>query len=183
MSMTGVCDLCGERPSSIRFTEIKDDIKTEMNLCEACAETRGLGLSPAAGKAEYGIGELIAGMFDEAAQAEAVQDLVCSRCGLTYAEFKQIGRLGCPQCYESFSTLIAPLLSRIHGKARHLGKSPARTGGLLGRRTALRERRAALRTAVEREDFEEAARLRDECRALEEELRAGRRGPHEETER
>jgi len=177
MSSDKTCDLCSERPATVHFTEIKDDVKTEMDLCELCAETRGLGLSdPSAAKSGYGIGELIAGMFEEAAQAEAVNELVCPNCGLTYAEFKQVGRLGCPGCYEAFETLLAPLLARIHGKETHAGKSPARVKGLLGRRTVLREKRAALRVAIEREDFEAAARLRDECRALEDEIRPEGRG-------
>jgi protein arginine kinase activator len=173
---SGLCDLCGERASDIRFTEIKDDVKTEMNLCEQCARARGLGFGAAPGKIEYGVGELVAGMLDEAAGPDPATNLTCERCGLSYAEFRQVGRLGCAGCYEAFGPVLTSLLARIHGRSRHQGKSPAAVSGLLGRRTVLREKRAALRTAVERENFEEAARLRDECRRLEEELHLESRG-------
>ena len=166
-----ICDLCGKRPATVRFTELKDNQKTELDLCEECARQKGLGVQPKAGKIEIGVSDILAGLVERAADEDAeAAKLACAACGLTFAEFRQVGRLGCPGCYDAFARQLGPLLRRIHGSLTHTGKAPAGGNRLLEQRTALRQKRAAMRAAVDREDFELAARLRDECRDLETEL-------------
>jgi len=163
----GMCDACRKRPARLRYTEIKDNRKTEMNLCEDCAAEKGLGLSPTPGEGEMTASDILAGMVEENVESEESGTLVCPECSLTYAEFKQTGRLGCPGCYESFRVVLEPLLRKIHGSTRHTGKGPRGSGRATEGRMVLREKRSALRMAIEREDYEAAARLRDECQELE----------------
>jgi protein arginine kinase activator len=91
----------------------------------------------------------------------------CSRCGMTFNKFKTGGRLGCDVCYISFAKEVEVLLKNVQGSTRHEGKYPRRMGaGILNKRQVT-ELRANLKKAVEEENYEEAARLRDEIRALE----------------
>jgi protein arginine kinase activator len=157
----------------VHYTEIKDNEKTELDLCEECAFQKGLNVQAKAGKIEIGVSDILAGLVERAADEDAeAAKLACAACGLTFAEFRQVGRLGCPGCYGAFAQQLGPLLRRIHGSLAHTGKAPAGVNRLLEQRTALRQKQAAMRAAVVREDFELAARLRDECRILEQELGA-----------
>jgi len=91
----------------------------------------------------------------------------CTRCGMTFQKFKTGGRLGCDVCYFSFKKEVEVLLKNVQGSTRHEGKVPRRMGGAILSKRLLGELRAAQQLAVEQENYEEAARLRDEIRALE----------------
>ena len=157
------CDRC-ENPASVHLTEIRDGQKTERHLCENCARTLHL---PAAGQELQKLLKTF-----EPAQALTPQVVLgagraCPDCGLTYAEFRQHGRFGCARDYEVFATEIAKLLERIHGHAGYTGKAPG--GGVVkdGERIDdLALKRRALQDAIRAEDYEQAARLRDEIRRL-----------------
>jgi len=116
----------------------------------------------------------LAGMADfqkPAAEKEDAVVLKCQACGLTYADFKKMGRLGCGECYDTFRKYLAPLLKRIHGSNQHMGKTPLKTkaaGTKPGRKKAdLQELKNKLQEAIQREAFEEAARLRDLIKEIE----------------
>src|SRR5438552_10196764 len=98
---------------------------------------------------------------------ERVGSVQCPRCGLLYSAFKETGRLGCAECYAAFQFQLRPLLRRIHGDTRHRGKSPARGAGVMTSTRQIQRLHDELQRAVEREDFEKAASLRDEIRRLE----------------
>ena len=91
----GQCDACHKRPARLRYTEIKDNRKTEMNLCEECAAEKGLGLGPKPGQGELNASDILAGMVEETAvESDESDTQVCPECSLTWSEFKQAGRLG-----------------------------------------------------------------------------------------
>jgi protein arginine kinase activator len=96
---------------------------------------------------------------------------VCPRCGLQYSSFKETGRLGCSECYKAFQNQLKPLLRRIHGDTRHRGKSPMRGGAAGAPQRHVQRLHDELQRAVEREDFERAAQIRDEIRRFEAEAR------------
>jgi protein arginine kinase activator len=91
----------------------------------------------------------------------------CPRCGLLYSSFKETGRLGCSECYAAFQFQLRPLLRRIHGDTRHRGKSPTHDGGEQTGTRQIQRLHDELQRAVEREEFEKAAGIRDEIRKLE----------------
>jgi protein arginine kinase activator len=104
----------------------------------------------------------------EAGSAESSADLRCGFCGLAFKDFRESGRLGCPHCYSTFETPLRALLRRIHGGTQHMGKvylPPDPSASEMEKR--LETLRRKLQRAVETEDFERAARLRDEIRTLE----------------
>ena len=100
---------------------------------------------------------------------------VCPSCGLSYAHFKQKGRLGCGDCYCAFSKSLERLLKNIHGSTAHTGKVPVSQQEMVKRHREIAALRGALEQAVEREEFEEAARLRDRIAAMEQKGEAVRR--------
>jgi protein arginine kinase activator len=98
-------------------------------------------------------------------EAEAVA-VKCPDCGLTYADFKKIGRLGCGECYAAFRKYLAPLLKRIHGSSQHMGKTPFKAGKATKKKMDMQDLRTKLQRAIEAEEFEEAARIRDQIKEL-----------------
>jgi len=163
-----LCQICGKNPATVHFTEIHDNKMSEIHVCERCAEEKGMQASATQHKFE--IADLLAGMVDAMTQTEEerVGHVQCPRCGLLYSSFKETGRLGCAECYTAFQFQLRPLLRRIHGDTRHRGKHPTRGAGEGATLTRQIQRlHDDLQRAVEREDFESAAQLRDEIRRLE----------------
>jgi protein arginine kinase activator len=90
----------------------------------------------------------------------------CASCGMTYSEFNRTGKFGCPDCYESFKEEITPLMRRIHGHSKHAGKVPNRGSGVFRTVTQIKRLRQHLQKLVREEQYEQAAQVRDEIRAL-----------------
>lgn len=162
-----VCDKCGSGEAVVRLTEIVNNEMTTSHLCEKCAAEKGLETTPE--PANFPLTDFLAKMGEpEAGRSEPEGDIRCGFCGLTFATFKESGRLGCPHCYTSFEPHLRSLLRRIHGSTAHVGKvylPPDPTASALEKR--LEGLRRKLERAVAAEDFERAAELRDEIRSLE----------------
>jgi protein arginine kinase activator len=158
-----LCDICGKHPATVHLTEIIDDQMSELHLCEECARQKSAQMEQ-----QFGLSDLLAGMVEtEKSTKEAeIVSIKCPNCGLTYADFKKIGRLGCGECYSAFKKYLAPLLKRIHGSNQHLGKSP-KVARAAKKKPDIQELRYKLQKAIEMEAFEEAAKLRDQIKELE----------------
>ena len=169
-----LCQVCGKNPATVHFTEIHDNRMTEIHVCERCAEEKGL--QAAANPHKFDIADLLAGMVDTmtSSDEERVGRVQCPRCGLLYSAFRETGRLGCAECYAAFQFQLRPLLRRIHGDTRHRGKVPARDGEGASRLRQMQRLYDEIQRAVEREEFEHAAEIRDEIKRLEQEGRAAR---------
>jgi protein arginine kinase activator len=172
------CDQCGKQPASVRYTEIDEGKVTRRKFCRACAQERGLLDEPS--KPLVMLQEMLSLASPPSPETStpgtSKPGLVCQTCGLAFATFQQSGRLGCPSCYVTFRPRLLSLLRKLHGSARHTGKSPH----AFARKSELRQRvedlRAALDRAVRGEDYESAAQLRDEIRAVEQEQSVAARG-------
>lgn len=161
-----VCQHCGENPATIHFTDIKDDERVELHVCEECAAAQGI-------TNESGLPGALVGMVMAATRGASASSLQCPHCGMTWREFRKRGRLGCPHDYEVFESVLVPLLANMHqGADRHVGRLPHGHGPeSINRGERLMDLRRQLTTAVEAERYEQAARLRDEIRTLEEGVR------------
>jgi len=161
------CQVCGEAEATIHFKELKNEEMQELHLCPSCAEEKGFHSLVEQDKASLS-NQLIwmaENLYPEgSAKIGAVQ---CDRCGMRYSEFTRSGRLGCMHCYGSFEVQIRRLLRRIHGSTRHVGKTPGRPQPVSSRRAALHRLQEQLQRAIATEDYERAAKLRDEIRDLE----------------
>jgi protein arginine kinase activator len=174
-----LCDECGKNKATVHLTEIINEQITKLNLCEVCAKEKGSDVEQ-----HFGIADLLAALSDVEAAPQTAPGVAavrskCSHCGLTYEDFKKIGRLGCADCYTEFKASLAPLLKRIHGAVQHLGKSP--TPDLLKEQKVhskiqeeLRQIRDQFQKAVKNEEFEEAATLRDKIKFIEKKLKEGK---------
>jgi protein arginine kinase activator len=165
------CDNCN-KPATVHLTEIRNGKKIEKHLCEQCAaQSEGV---PAV-KAHTPINELLTNFVMAHSGLQKELGVTCEQCGITWAEFRQHGLFGCERDYDLFEKELTPLLQRAHeGATHHTGKAPTRAGGAS---TATRPRkktvdiaklRKELQKAVEAEDYERAARLRDQIREAEE---------------
>jgi protein arginine kinase activator len=166
------CEHCHEREAIIHLTQIQNAQVTTLHLCEPCAAEKGVETGAPSGKVP--LQDFLATLGKGGGgPAEAGTDVPCPACGATLQDFRQAGRLGCAECYTAFEGPLRDLLRRLHGSALHAGEAyavepaaapahaPAVPAGALG---DLRER---LRHAIETEDFELAAELRDRIRVLE----------------
>ncbi len=159
-----VCELCSKNIATVHLTEIINDQMREMHLCESCAREKGAEMEQ-----HFGLPDILAGLVDleEDAEPEAPELLECGECGMKYRDFRKVGRLGCGGCYEVFKKKLMPILRRIHGATRHVGKIPFRTSQDVSEKLRVQELKRKLQRSIEMEEFEEAARIRDEIRKLE----------------
>lgn len=159
-----LCDICGKNLATVHLTEIIEDQMNELHLCEECARQKSEQMEQ-----QFGLSDLLAGMAEigKPSKEAETEILKCANCGLAYADFKKIGRLGCGECYTAFKKYLRPLLKRIHGSNQHVGKSPVKVTKAVKKRTDIQELRVKLQKVIEEEAFEEAAKLRDQIRELE----------------
>jgi protein arginine kinase activator len=158
------CQKCTKQ-ATLHITEvISDEQFEELHLCEECAhkylyepQPKGTGLKGVAAAAT-----------EEGEEASALSQRECPVCGIKFVDFRNSGRLGCPHDYEEFREELLPLLENIHGDTKHSGKTPRRLPQSKQTQAELIQLRKQLHQAVHREAYEEAARLRDRIRKLEE---------------
>ncbi len=166
-----LCERCNKRPANVHYTEITNNKKQEIRLCEECAREAGItgmGIMP-----QFVLQNLLGGLFEGTPAPVQPSYVQCERCGLTEQDFAQLGLLGCAECYTTFGPAVGQILQRIHGKAEHTGKLPRRTGKIAGVKQELKRLRQELDAAVRREAFEKAAELRDRIRELEKDFKGG----------
>ncbi|MEP7325497.1 MAG: UvrB/UvrC motif-containing protein [Gemmatimonadota bacterium] len=165
------CSNCHEREAVTELTKVANDQVTKIPLCERCASELGLDTTLAIGKtplATY-IAAMGQGFKDNGPPTEPGA-FICGSCGATLQDFRESGRLGCPDCYRTLGSPLRELLRRLHGATRHAGERYAPPGASAGpsepdRRGPL-EIREQLRRAIEAENFELAAQLRDQLKDL-----------------
>jgi protein arginine kinase activator len=156
------CQRCPEE-ATVHLTESIDGEVREVHLCAPCAREAGVP-TPQVAPPELALDAVLNGLI-LAHVGELVGDLAqraCPLCGLRFMEFRTGGRLGCPHDYRAFDRGLLPLIRRAHGASRHVGKMPRRRRP--GDPTRTLRLRTELRQAIAREDYERAARLRDQIR-------------------
>lgn len=166
-----LCQRCGEKEATVHLTKIINGKKTEIFLCEDCAEETGQ-LSLSTGD-PFSFHNLLADILNsglESSVKESKKSLKCDQCGMAYEEFSKEGLFGCSKCYETFSDKIERLAKRIHGSSLHQGKVPKRRGGKLRIKKEIEELKEKMHKEVEKENFEKAAEIRDKIHDLEDKL-------------
>ena len=159
-----LCEVCKQTQATVHLTEIVNDQMAELHLCESCANQKGAQV-----ESNFGLADLLSGLaeFGKTQEPEEPASKACSTCGMTYDDFRKVGRLGCSGCYVTFKRSLGVLLKRIHGSHMHLGKSPARSVKPTKAKNELADLKRKLELAIVREEFEEAAKLRDQMRRME----------------
>ena len=165
-----LCDNCKERDAVINLTQVEHDSKVTLHLCEQCAQQKGVETGGTVLKSPLGgfLTALGKGGSGATLLPSPTDGLRCASCGATLRDFRDSGRLGCDQCYVTFDFHLRDLLRRLHGSSQHVGERYELPGVDDGDpRGRLLELRAQLRRAVESENFELAAELRDRLRVIE----------------
>ncbi|MCC7146664.1 MAG: UvrB/UvrC motif-containing protein [Phycisphaeraceae bacterium] len=157
------CDKC-DQPATHHMVEISGGKKVERHLCDAHAAEEGLVKA-----VNTPINQLLTNLVKLHSGVSPQEDMVCEHCGMTFSQFREQRLLGCPNCYRAMEAGLGPLLEQAHGGAtHHVGKVPRRGGGAEERQNLILRMRKRLEEAVGEEDYELAARLRDEIRRFEE---------------
>lgn len=177
-----ICQECNQRPAALHFTKIINGEKTEVHLCEKCAQEKG-DMYIFSGGSGFAFNNLLAGLlniessFKNAnpknpfSQEEIIQ---CNHCSMTFPQFLKVGRFGCAHCYDTFKEQLKPVLERLQsGNWSHNGKIPRRIGGSIQLRKRIEDLKNKLRESIAHEEFERAAEIRDEVRTLEKQLSDG----------
>ncbi|MFO7675602.1 MAG: UvrB/UvrC motif-containing protein [bacterium] len=160
------CSLCGRREATLRVRQVDKDGASDLDICAECARIRGF---TEARQIKANACEILDDMKKSVSESDGA--LVCPGCGLTFAEFKRKGRLGCARCYLAFEEQLRPLVQRLQGAAQHVGRA-AKAGRRRAReQMAVVRLRAELEAAIVAEDYEQAARLRDELGRAEKDAR------------
>jgi protein arginine kinase activator len=160
-----LCCVCKEKPATVHLTQIVGEKMQKMDLCEDCAKAKGVNDPTGFALADLMLG---LGASQEIDPGAGGVELKCPRCGFSQADFKKSGRLGCPECYQTFAEGLGGLLKSMHKSTRHIGKAPEalrQSRDLSDRMKTLQNK---LTKAIKEENFEEAAVLRDEIKQMNE---------------
>ncbi|MCC7518312.1 MAG: UvrB/UvrC motif-containing protein [Verrucomicrobiae bacterium] len=158
------CHVCKTGDATVHLTQIVNGKVQKVDLCEACAKEKGV-----TNPTELSISDLLFGLEQEDAGTppRASAESRCPSCEMKLSDFRRAARLGCPRCYEAFSDALAPMLKGMHKGRQHLGKIPPGGGDETAKGDSLMRLRQELLAAVKAENFEAAARLRDQIKILE----------------
>jgi protein arginine kinase activator len=165
-----LCQECHNAPAAVHVKKRQGEEEISIHLCRACAKK--IGWHNPLEDVKFPLAQFISSMMHDmslgSAQAPPPDgEAKCGECGLSFQEFSRTGRLGCGHCYEAFRSSMQELLRRIHGNTKHTGRRPQNAPKPVrtSKARSLRQLKAELDRAVADEDFEKAARLRDEIRA------------------
>lgn len=170
-----LCDNCKDRDSVVKLVQIVEGSPKELHLCEKCAAEKGVETLPAAPAPQLAEllqklqqQPLLGGSGPGGSTVPSADAARCTFCQASLADFRATGRLGCAHCYGAFEGSLRSLLRRVHGSARHSGRRyvPPRPDAMQ-RAVTLGELRDRLKRAIESEQFELAADIRDRIRVLE----------------
>ncbi|MCD4812517.1 UvrB/UvrC motif-containing protein [bacterium] len=155
-----LCHLCHQEEASVYLIETIEGKQTTMHICETCAQNRHLG--EMLSKPAMVIHELLASILELGSAALTAKGLRCTQCGMTFTRFREVGRLGCPQCYDAFYENLLSLMRQFHQSEEHRGrKQSSAAENKKNRHEELKKLKEQLHEAVTTEKYEMAAKLRD----------------------
>lgn len=158
-----LCEKCKQNTATVHYQQNINGQMSEYHLCEKCAHE--MNLSPSFDNMFKGF---LSGFSNPlSVGSSASHALTCPECGFTFNDIQSSGRLGCAQCYSTFSKHMDSILKNIQGNCRHTGKFPQKAGAELRVERELESLRFKLKKAIEDEEYEKAATLRDKIRELE----------------
>ncbi len=175
-----LCETCKKRTATVFYNENMNGKIRSLSLCGECAaKLREKGdiqditsmIGSFADPFPNLQGDLFQGFFGIPASKSVSAQKKCTDCGCTYAEIEKSGKVGCPTCYTIFEDELSRLIRSLHGTTAHMGAVPSRHRAKQALAQQLKQKKAALKEAIQKEDYESAAALRDEIRALETESR------------
>lgn len=160
------CEKCNEREATVLYKQTVNGVSTSAHLCAECAAK---AQSEAGFSAHFPFGgDLFGNLFGISAPVKAPASKKCE-CGASFSDVRRAGKVFCAKCYDTFAAELEPTIHSLYGKAVHMGRAPAKKAAARDKQNRLIRLKNELRAAIEQEKFEDAARLRDEIKALEKE--------------
>lgn len=158
------CEKCGVNTATTHIHTVINGKVTDMNLCGYCAANSGLNKF-----GHMGLINLLASVFDDTSlnPPTAGVETICPDCGASFADIAACGLVGCPNCYRTFYRQLLPTVKRIHGRTNHAGKIPQSSAPRLSDESRVENLKRRMKRAVDAENFELAATLRDQIKELE----------------
>jgi protein arginine kinase activator len=160
-----LCEECGQNEAAVHVTHYINGEKMQKNICASCAGKMNLDglLNP------FSLNDLFGGFITLPSASPAADCSVrCEVCGMSLNEFKDGGKLGCANCYKAFEASLIPFIKKIQGSTEHVGKAPE-GNRKYARRMEIEKMKEKLNEAVRREDYEQAAEIRDKIKLAEKE--------------
>ncbi len=178
-----LCENCNQNEATIYYTEIVNGVKDEHHLCAECAAKAGVTDAMHVSSSDFAFVKLLTGLLASSGLLEEQPDnpmvhVKCPQCGMNFREFTRVGKFGCAECYNVFGPLIEDNMKKLQGSIEHKGKKYRMHGEKAGagqneqqqsgdgNASRIAELSEKLQEAVELENFEDAARYRDEIKAL-----------------
>lgn len=168
------CQKCQQRAANVHITQFINGEKHETHLCEQCAQSAKIGMDFPQMPMKN-LKNLLGFLTQVQGTDKKRPEVFCPNCQAPYSRIYETGCVSCSHCYEYFSSEMESVLKKIHGANRHCGKIPARLGASFSLKREIEDLKVELRRAVEREEYEKAAGLRDRIKSLEEKLTGGSR--------
>jgi protein arginine kinase activator len=167
-----LCEECKKNPATVHLTQVCNGQKIENHFCEECASQKnGFIFDPSH---KFSVSNLLGSMFGSNYGMQDVssisQSSKCPNCGTRFIDIKQLGKLGCSECYQVYVQGLDSSLRRIHGNSQHSGKIPIRGGEKVLIKKQIELLKSKLQEAIKEEKYEEAAEIRDSVKAMEDKL-------------
>ncbi|MBQ7875879.1 MAG: UvrB/UvrC motif-containing protein [Clostridia bacterium] len=156
-----MCEKCGINPAAVTLTRVINGKKSVVKLCASCAQENNIYKDL---NMDLGFSSLFSSFFSDNEQEDS-RTVSCPVCSMTKPEFLKHGKPGCANCYSVFESSMTPLLKKIHSTTNHTGKVYGTSGGKSENKIDLLKHQ--LKEAIEKEEYEKAARLRDEIKEME----------------
>ncbi len=166
-----LCDVCGDKEATIHLTQVVDEEVKKIRLCEECAAESGLDVN-----SPLSLTDVLLGLGAQKESDPEVINKTCPACHMRFSDFKKTSRLGCQACYVTFAKELTPLLEAMHKGRQHVGKVPAKSSCKARTPSSLLALKSALQAAVVSENYEEAARIRDQIQERAEKKSSKSRG-------
>lgn len=167
------CEECKSALATVHVTQMINGEKVELRLCESCAAKKGAFMFDIGNNLSIShlLGSLLGNPYEiQDMQTHSSEIKVCPVCGMSFANIRNQGKLGCSQCYTVFEQELEPILRRINGNSQHVGKIPSRSGQQVLVQKQLEKLKIDLQKAVAEEQYEQAAEMRDAIKELEKKL-------------
>lgn len=165
-----LCQQCQKRPANVHLTKIVNSDKVEMYLCDQCAKEKSQfgigGFGPSLNINDFLSGFIGLGHGDSHMDIQSKESR-CEICGMSFEDFRRTGKMGCKNCYNNYGDRLKPILKRLHGNYEHTGKAPAGISKVLEASKELDRLKELLAKAVQNEEYEKAAEIRDRIKEME----------------
>jgi protein arginine kinase activator len=160
------CEICSVNEAVFHIKQVIGKDEIELHLCEKCARLRGITKNE--NTIDFSISQLLTGLVDtkSVVKKSGAPVVECPACGFTLNKFKKLGKLGCSECYVTFSKPVRDFVYKMFGKVQHKGKLPGKMRSKQTSLDGLETLKEELKTAITIEDYEQAAALRDRIKEM-----------------